>query len=76
MMPGNSYPGEEGRVALVAKGENPARSQEFGMIQVHATGEAWLGFQMLHASTKTPFLEPSYLVPNWARFFVIKADRS
>eukprot|EP00959_Pyramimonas_sp_CCMP1952_P198880 4159679-Pyramimonas_sp.AAC.1 len=76
MMPGDAYPGEEGRVALVAKGENPARSKEFGMIQVHATGVAWFGFQMLHPSTKTPVLEPNYLVPNWARFFVIKADRS
>eukprot|EP00959_Pyramimonas_sp_CCMP1952_P273745 5721766-Pyramimonas_sp.AAC.1 len=31
---------------------------------------------MLQKSTKTPVLEPSYLVPKWARFFVIKADRS
>eukprot|EP00959_Pyramimonas_sp_CCMP1952_P453102 9467696-Pyramimonas_sp.AAC.1 len=46
------------------------------MIQRHANGEAWLGFQMLQKSTKTPVLEPSYMVPNWARFFVIKADRS
>eukprot|EP00959_Pyramimonas_sp_CCMP1952_P200980 4203305-Pyramimonas_sp.AAC.1 len=76
MMLGNACPGEEGRVARVAKGENPARSKEFGMIQVHATGEAWLGFQMLQTSTKTPVLEPNYLVPNWARFFVINAHRS
>eukprot|EP00959_Pyramimonas_sp_CCMP1952_P321008 6717991-Pyramimonas_sp.AAC.1 len=46
------------------------------MIQKPANGEAWLGFQMLQKSTKTPVLEPSHVVPNWARFFVIKADRS
>eukprot|EP00959_Pyramimonas_sp_CCMP1952_P422594 8852511-Pyramimonas_sp.AAC.1 len=31
---------------------------------------------MLQTSTKTSVLEPSYLIPNWARLFVIKADRS
>eukprot|EP00959_Pyramimonas_sp_CCMP1952_P285958 5979399-Pyramimonas_sp.AAC.1 len=31
---------------------------------------------MLQTSTKTPVLDPSYMVPNWARFFVIKANRS
>eukprot|EP00959_Pyramimonas_sp_CCMP1952_P229142 4791316-Pyramimonas_sp.AAC.1 len=46
------------------------------MIQVHATGEAWFGFQMLRTSAKTPVLEPNYVVPDWARFFLIKADRS
>eukprot|EP00959_Pyramimonas_sp_CCMP1952_P187688 3924419-Pyramimonas_sp.AAC.1 len=75
-MPTNEYPGEEGRVARVAQGENLARSKQFGMIQRHANGEAWLGFHMLQESMKTPVLEPSYMVPNWARFFVIKADRS
>eukprot|EP00959_Pyramimonas_sp_CCMP1952_P283300 5922138-Pyramimonas_sp.AAC.1 len=63
---GNCCPGEEGRVAQVAKGENPPRSKEFGTVQVHATGEEWFGYQMLHASTETPILDPSYMVPNWA----------
>eukprot|EP00959_Pyramimonas_sp_CCMP1952_P250760 5241501-Pyramimonas_sp.AAC.1 len=76
MMHGNCCPGEEDRVAQVAKGERPPRSKEFSTVQVHATGEAWLGYQMLHTSTKTPVLDPTYRVPNWARFFVIKADRS
>eukprot|EP00959_Pyramimonas_sp_CCMP1952_P404454 8475949-Pyramimonas_sp.AAC.1 len=31
---------------------------------------------MLQTSTKTPLFEPAYLVPNWARFFVNRADRS
>eukprot|EP00959_Pyramimonas_sp_CCMP1952_P374337 7839731-Pyramimonas_sp.AAC.1 len=46
------------------------------MIQRTAKGEAWLAFHMLQKSTKTPVLEPSNVVPNWARFFRIKADRS
>eukprot|EP00959_Pyramimonas_sp_CCMP1952_P337235 7062049-Pyramimonas_sp.AAC.1 len=31
---------------------------------------------MLQTSTETPLLEPAYMVPNWARFFVNKAERS
>eukprot|EP00959_Pyramimonas_sp_CCMP1952_P002250 46690-Pyramimonas_sp.AAC.1 len=65
-----------GRVARVAQGEDPPRSKQFKMSQKPAEGEAWLAFQMLQKSTKTPVLEHSYVVPNWARFFVIKADRS
>eukprot|EP00959_Pyramimonas_sp_CCMP1952_P312854 6548769-Pyramimonas_sp.AAC.1 len=53
-MPGNTYPGEEGRVAEVAKGNLPPRSQEFKMVQRTANGEAWLAFQLLQKSTKTP----------------------
>eukprot|EP00959_Pyramimonas_sp_CCMP1952_P256032 5347690-Pyramimonas_sp.AAC.1 len=65
-MPTNECPGEEGRVARVAQGGNPARSKQFNLIQRHANGEAWLGFQMLQKSTKTPVLEPGYMVPSWA----------
>eukprot|EP00959_Pyramimonas_sp_CCMP1952_P458027 9475959-Pyramimonas_sp.AAC.1 len=54
MGPTNSCPGEDGRVAQVAAGKGPARSREFNTLQVHATGEAWLGHQMLQTSTKTP----------------------
>eukprot|EP00959_Pyramimonas_sp_CCMP1952_P031681 664712-Pyramimonas_sp.AAC.1 len=76
MMPGNCYPGEGGRVDRVANGENPPRSKEFKTMQIHAPGEAWLGNQMLRTSTKTPVVDPSYMFPKWARFFIIKADRS
>eukprot|EP00959_Pyramimonas_sp_CCMP1952_P390058 8174281-Pyramimonas_sp.AAC.1 len=46
------------------------------MVQKTANGEAWLAFQLLQKSTKTPPLEPNYMVPNWARFFRVKVDRS
>eukprot|EP00959_Pyramimonas_sp_CCMP1952_P135391 2833017-Pyramimonas_sp.AAC.1 len=74
-MPGNAVPGEEGRVAEVAQGKNPARSYEQKMVQKTARGEAWLAFQLLQKSTKTPPVKPNYMVPNRARFFRVKADR-
>eukprot|EP00959_Pyramimonas_sp_CCMP1952_P202075 4225538-Pyramimonas_sp.AAC.1 len=46
------------------------------MVREAANGEAWLAFQLLQKSTKAPPMTPSYIVPNWARFFRIKADRS
>eukprot|EP00959_Pyramimonas_sp_CCMP1952_P119631 2501561-Pyramimonas_sp.AAC.1 len=76
MMPVNCYPGEEGRVARAAAGEDPPRSREFKTIQIHATGEARLGHPMLQTSAKTPLLDPSHMVPNGARFLASKADRS
>eukprot|EP00959_Pyramimonas_sp_CCMP1952_P126569 2647039-Pyramimonas_sp.AAC.1 len=45
------------------------------MAQKAANGEAWLAFQLLQKSTKIPPMTPSYMAPNWARFFRIKADR-
>eukprot|EP00959_Pyramimonas_sp_CCMP1952_P100354 2099346-Pyramimonas_sp.AAC.1 len=65
-MPGNACPGEEGRVAEVANGKNPARSWQQKMAQKAANGEAWLAFQVLQKSTKAPPMTPSYIVPNWA----------
>eukprot|EP00959_Pyramimonas_sp_CCMP1952_P225236 4710222-Pyramimonas_sp.AAC.1 len=75
-MPGNVYPGEEGRAAEFAKRNYPPHSPEFKTVQRTAKGEAWLAFQLLQKSTRTPSLEPNYVIPNWARFFRIKADRS
>eukprot|EP00959_Pyramimonas_sp_CCMP1952_P035934 752399-Pyramimonas_sp.AAC.1 len=75
-MPGGAYPGEEGRAAEVAQGNDPPRSPQFKTYQRTAKGEAWLAFHVLQKSTRTPPLEPSYVIPNWARFFRIKADRS
>eukprot|EP00959_Pyramimonas_sp_CCMP1952_P353613 7408632-Pyramimonas_sp.AAC.1 len=72
----NEYPGKEGRVARVARGEEPPRSKQFKTIQKPAKGEAGLAFQMLQKSSMTPVSKPSSVVPNWARPFVIKADRS
>eukprot|EP00959_Pyramimonas_sp_CCMP1952_P023530 494652-Pyramimonas_sp.AAC.1 len=65
-MPGNAYPGEEGRAAEVAQGKDPPRSQQQKTVQRTAQGEAWLAFQLLQKSTRTPPLEPNYMVPNWA----------
>eukprot|EP00959_Pyramimonas_sp_CCMP1952_P015708 332323-Pyramimonas_sp.AAC.1 len=76
MVPGSTCPGEEGHAAEVAKGNLPPRSQEFKMVKRTAKGEAWLAFQLLQKPTKTPPLEPSSVIPNWARFVRIKADRS
>eukprot|EP00959_Pyramimonas_sp_CCMP1952_P423941 8880147-Pyramimonas_sp.AAC.1 len=64
--PTNSYPGEGDRAAAVVAGKDPGRSKVFKTLQIHARGEAWLGQQMLQTSTKTPHLDPSYMVPNWA----------
>eukprot|EP00959_Pyramimonas_sp_CCMP1952_P216382 4525527-Pyramimonas_sp.AAC.1 len=46
------------------------------MAQKATDSEAWLAFQLLRKSTKIPPATPSCIVPNWARFFRIKADRS
>eukprot|EP00959_Pyramimonas_sp_CCMP1952_P345590 7237455-Pyramimonas_sp.AAC.1 len=46
------------------------------MVQKTANGEARLALQLLQKSTKTPPMKPNYMVPNWARFFRVKADRS
>eukprot|EP00959_Pyramimonas_sp_CCMP1952_P294726 6164252-Pyramimonas_sp.AAC.1 len=74
----NCWPGEkyEERIASLMAGKDPDRGKAFKTLQIHAKGEGWLGHQMLQTSTKTPLLEPSYTVPNWARFFVNKADRT
>eukprot|EP00959_Pyramimonas_sp_CCMP1952_P124754 2608401-Pyramimonas_sp.AAC.1 len=73
-MQGSAYPGEEGRVAEVAPGKNPARSKQQKMVEKAANSEAWLAFQSMQKSTKVPPATPSYIVPNWARFSRIKAD--
>eukprot|EP00959_Pyramimonas_sp_CCMP1952_P091838 1922498-Pyramimonas_sp.AAC.1 len=40
MMPGNTYPGEEGRAAQIAQAKLPPRSQQFKTVQRTANGEA------------------------------------
>eukprot|EP00959_Pyramimonas_sp_CCMP1952_P328739 6882638-Pyramimonas_sp.AAC.1 len=60
MMPGNVYPGEEGRAAEVAKGNDPPHSPQYKTVLRTAQGEAWLAFQLLQKSTRTPPLEPNY----------------
>eukprot|EP00959_Pyramimonas_sp_CCMP1952_P007032 146906-Pyramimonas_sp.AAC.1 len=78
MSTANCWPGEkfEDRVEALLAGREPDRGAAFRTLQKHAKAEAWLGHQMLQTSTKTPLLEPSYMVPDWARFFVNKADRA
>eukprot|EP00959_Pyramimonas_sp_CCMP1952_P187454 3919548-Pyramimonas_sp.AAC.1 len=46
------------------------------MILKDASSPVWLARQMLQPTTRVPPLTTNYLVPNWARFFRIKADRS
>eukprot|EP00959_Pyramimonas_sp_CCMP1952_P174012 3635895-Pyramimonas_sp.AAC.1 len=74
MAPFNACPSEEGRAAEVAEGRDPPHSWQRKLKD--ASSPAWLAHQMVQETTRVPPMARNYLVPNWARFFRIKADRS
>eukprot|EP00959_Pyramimonas_sp_CCMP1952_P343623 7197800-Pyramimonas_sp.AAC.1 len=74
MAPLNAYPGEEGRAAEIAEGGEPPQSWQRKTILKDGNSQAWFAYQILQETTRVPPTTRNYLVPNWARFFRIKAD--
>ena len=46
------------------------------MIVKDSSNQHWLAGQLIHETARTPIPDGAYMLPNWARFFAIKADRS
>ena len=75
----NMWPEEDfdERVRQLRAGAQPVdHGQPYKQLIKSSAAEIWLAYQMLQPDTRRAPLGASYLVPNWAKFFVCKRDRS
>ena len=71
--PGESY---NDRVRALMAGKEAPKVPSDKLLYFDTKSEIWLAFQLLHGSTRTPTFVKEYFVVNWARFFLVKADRT